>query len=175
MVLWWATLFAIFPWLEWKYMGEILYIGGFFKISVNSAHSNTIWKGFFNFTFFNMFLWAGNIFKGHANISSFLCGPPLKRLNWQRTPINPVCFTLTSWKVAKTTAHQRLIFKVQKPVEIPILKKNSPFLSKYFNYISWPSPFKLKKEAGWPRRAERKCRKSECKAYKYLDGAWLSA
>jgi hypothetical protein len=27
---------------------------------------------------------------------------------------------LTTWKVAKTIAHQKLIFKVKKPVEAPI-------------------------------------------------------
>jgi hypothetical protein len=38
---------------------------------------------------------------------------------WQQTPKNMMSyvFTLIAWKVAKRTAHQKLIFKVQKPVE----------------------------------------------------------
>jgi hypothetical protein len=42
---------------------------------------------------------------------------------------------LTTWKVAKTTAHQKLIFKVKKPVEALIYTQNYPFLSKYLNSI----------------------------------------
>ncbi len=45
-----------------------------------------------------------------------------RQVIWQRTPknrISPICLhlTVTPWKVAETTAHQRLIFKVQKLVE----------------------------------------------------------
>jgi hypothetical protein len=35
----------------------------------------------------------------------------------------------------KDTAHQRLIFSIQKPVEVLIETKNYPFLSKYLNSI----------------------------------------
>ncbi len=49
--------------------------------------------------------------------------------------------TLTAWKVEKTTAHQRLIVKVQKLIETLFQAQNYPFLSKYMNCISWPSPF----------------------------------
>jgi hypothetical protein len=39
---------------------------------------------------------------------------------WQRSPINiisPICFQLNHWKMAKTTAQQRLKLKFPKPVE----------------------------------------------------------
>jgi hypothetical protein len=45
--------------------------------------------------------------------------------------------------MAKTTADQRLIFNVQKPVEAPHLQtQNYPFLLKYLSYtcISGPCP-----------------------------------
>jgi hypothetical protein len=44
--------------------------------------------------------------------------------------------TFTAWKVEKTTAHQRLITKVQKPEDTLIQAQNYPFLSKYMNSIS---------------------------------------
>jgi hypothetical protein len=53
-----------------------------------------------------------------------------RKVKWQRTPIHrnpPYVFTLTAWKVAKTTDHQRLIFKVQKLIEANFgvkIKKN---------------------------------------------------
>jgi hypothetical protein len=43
-----------------------------------------------------------------------------RQVIWQRTPDIKVLlyvFTLTAWKGTKTTAHQRLIFKVQKLAE----------------------------------------------------------
>jgi hypothetical protein len=46
-----------------------------------------------------------------------------------------MCFHII--RIAKTAAHKRLIFKVQKPVEA----KSFPFLSKYFNAFSWYSPY----------------------------------
>ncbi len=50
--------------------------------------------------------------------------------------------TLTAWKLAQMTAKERLIFEIQEPVEVLIKAYNYPFLSKYFNPISWPCPFK---------------------------------
>ncbi len=69
------------------------------------------------------------------------------RVDWQRTPINIIYpayfFNLTAWKVTKpTTAHQRLILEVQKPVEALIHTQNYPFSSAYMNSVSWPSPYK---------------------------------
>jgi hypothetical protein len=47
------------------------------------------------------------------------------------------CYPLRKWQ-RRQTAHYRLIFKVQKPVETLILTQNYPFLSKYLSYISGP-------------------------------------
>jgi hypothetical protein len=38
--------------------------------------------------------------------------------------------------MAKTTAHQRLIFEVQNPVGALIETENYPVLFKYLNYVS---------------------------------------
>ncbi len=48
----------------------------------------------------------------------------------------PYDFIITTWKVAKTTAHQRLIFKVQKLAEALIQTQNYTFFSKYLNSIT---------------------------------------
>jgi hypothetical protein len=40
------------------------------------------------------------------------------------------------WKMAKPTAHQRLIFKVENPVKALIEAQNYPFLFYYLNSLS---------------------------------------
>ncbi len=42
-----------------------------------------------------------------------------------------------------TTSHLRSILKIQKPVEVLLFTNNYLFLSRYLNYISWPSPLKV--------------------------------
>ncbi len=62
---------------------------------------------------------------------------------WQPTPnkynLSHV-FTLTAWKMANMTANQRLI-QSSKTSRGSYLDPD-PFLSKYLNSMSWPSPFK---------------------------------
>jgi hypothetical protein len=48
----------------------------------------------------------------------------------------PYVLTLTAWKVAKTTAPQQVIFKVQKLVDALNKSRKNKFLSKYLNSIS---------------------------------------
>jgi hypothetical protein len=45
---------------------------------------------------------------------------------WKKSPICitvflQYVFDLTAWKMAIRTAHQRLIFQVEKPLDVPIL------------------------------------------------------
>ncbi len=62
--------------------------------------------------------------------------------SWHGTPKNMISlsmFHLNSVESGTSEVH----LQSSKPKEAPIYTKNYPFLSKYLNSISWPSPFKV--------------------------------